>query len=61
MERSPLCLPPTMRTFGVLLTILIAPVFAESYVPRSRKQLLKKLDQAELAGRPVLFAVGDFA
>ena len=49
-----------MRTFGVLLTILIAPVFAESYAPRSRRQLLKKLDSAELAGRPVLFAVDDF-
>ncbi len=48
-----------MKCVFVLLAVLSAPVFA--HAPRSRQQLLKKLDQAELAGRPVLFAVGDFA
>ena len=49
-----------MRTFGVLLAILIAPVLAHTYLPGSRRQLLKKLDRAELAGRPVLFVIADF-
>ena len=49
-----------MKSVFVLLAVFSAPVFAESYAPRSRRQLLEKLDQAELAGRPVLFVVADF-
>jgi len=50
-----------MRSISLILAILSAPVFGEIYAPRSRQQLLEKLDQAELAGRPVLFVVADFA
>ena len=49
-----------MRSLALALTVLVAPVSAESFAPRSRQQLLEKLDQAELAGRPVLFVVEDF-